>query len=223
MTEDLAEGVSTHLIRNCMIHVAYLGILSFWKKHGINRVGLHNVFYRVKMEVKYTMAAEKQQLYAGREQTISVNSARTSQIVGRAADEMARANAIEKIPLSDLARVKESAEAYLDECQKSGFLPTVRGMAARLGLSRNSVYDYQRHHPDSEFSKFLDDFSDLCAELTISAALEGSANPVVAIFLAKARANWRDSITIETPVHDPLGPKVSVEEIMERYRDLPPD
>ncbi len=159
-------------------------------------------------------------VYAGREQTLATNTARTSQLVGKADDDMARTNAIEKISLSDLAKVKQAAETYLEECCRDGFLPTVRGMSARLGLSRNAVYDYQRNHPGSEFSNFLDDFSDLCGELTMQAALEGSVNVVAAIFTAKARAGWRDTYTIENvPPADPE-PSLTPEQIAEKYENL---
>lgn len=162
--------------------------------------------------------------YRGRGQTLAVNTDTVSQIVGRAADEMARANATEKVSLARLDRVKEVTARYMEECSESGTLPTVRGMAARLGLSRNAVYDYQRHHPDSPFSSWLEDFSDLCAEIMMQAAAMGAVKEVSAIFVSKARAGWREQPTqLELMPFDNrrrFGSGLSTEELAEKYSTL---
>ena len=76
-------------------------------------------------------------------------------------------------------------------------------------------------HPGSEFSEWLDDFSDMCGEVMMSAALDKSVDTVSAIFTAKARHGWRDVITVETPIQNPLGDTISAEEIERRYSELP--
>lgn len=167
------------------------------------------------------MSNQNKPAYTGRQQTIETNTIRTREIIGKALDDMIRANAAEKIPLSDLPRVKQAAQQYLSECADGAMMPTVRGMAARLGLSRNAVYDYQKNHPGSEFSEWLEDFSDMCGEIMMAAALDKSVDTVSAIFTAKARHGWRDSIVIETKATNPLGPELPVEEIAEKYAFLP--
>lgn len=161
--------------------------------------------------------------YGGRDQTIATNTGRVGTLVQMAAEDMAKANNVVrvKIPFRDIERVKAAASEYLDICAANGTLPTVRGMAAQLGYTRSAVYERARTHPDEEFAKFLEDFSDICGELTMAAALEGSVNVVAAIFTAKARYNWRDVVTIEAPVHNPLGENISAEEIEQKYMDLP--
>lgn len=158
--------------------------------------------------------------YAGRDQTLQVNKERTSEIIGKALDDMIRSNSAEKIPLSDLPRVKQAAQEYLKECSDRAMMPTVRGMAARLGLSRNSVYDYQRNHPDSEFAKFLDDFSDMCGEIMMAAAMDKSIDVVSAIFVCKSRHGYREVNSIELVNNSPLGSVASAEEIAARYNYL---
>ena len=162
--------------------------------------------------------------YRGRGQTLAVNADTVSQLVGRAADDIARANAAEKISPARLDRVKETAFRYLEECAESGTLPTVRGMAARLGLSRNTVYEYQRTHPDGEFAAWLEDFSDLCAEITMQAAAMGAVKEVSAIFISKARAGWREQPTqLELmPIDNRrrYGQSLTTEELAEKYSTL---
>ena len=93
-------------------------------------------------------------------------------------------------------------------------------MAAKVGVSRNAFYSYSKDHPDSEFSKWLEDFSDLCGELTMAAALDGSVNVVGAIFVAKARYQWKDVISVQNTVSTPITQPLSPEEIMEKYKDF---
>ena len=156
---------------------------------------------------------------------MTVNADAVGQIVGRAADEIARANAAEKVPLHRLDKIREVAAEYLAECSEKAMLPTVRGMAARLGTSRNALYDYQRHHPESEFSDWLEDFSDGCAEITMQAAAAGAIKEVSAIFICKARAGWREQPTqLELMTHYDnrrrFGEGLTTEELTEKYSTL---
>ena len=163
--------------------------------------------------------------YAGKQQTLQANVTRTSELIARAADEMQMANRpeVERVPLRDLERVKVVAAEYLRDCAANGFLPTVRGIAARLGLARIALYEYARYHPGSDFSKWLEDFSDLCGELTMAAANDGTIAAVPAIFTAKARFGFREQPTQLEIVqsNSPLGPVMDAEEIAERYAELP--
>lgn len=156
--------------------------------------------------------------YAGREQTLSTNSARVSELVGMAAQDMALVNGGEKIPLSDLKRIREAASAYLDKCAMSGTLPSVRGCAAAIGVTRQALYTAARRNPDGELSQWLEDFSDICGELTMQAALEGVVAAVPAIFTAKARYGWREpAAQVELGRIDPLGPDETNERLLEKY------
>ena len=160
--------------------------------------------------------------YAGRSQTVAANVARASELISVAAQELRLADRPEKVPLKDLERVKKTATAYVDECAASGVLPTVRGVAARLGVSRRAIYDYAAHHKGSEFDGWLQDFSDLCAELIMNLANEGVIAAVPAIFVTKARYGWRDQpVQIEVVQNNPLGPTVDPEDIATKYAELP--
>lgn len=123
--------------------------------------------------------------YAGKGQTLQANTTRVSELVSAVADDMERTRTGEKVPLSDLERVKSVAAAYMRECAAVGTLPSVRGIAARLGVSRQSLYDFRKAHENSAFSKWLEDFSDLCGEVMMQAAVEGAVQSVPAIFVAK--------------------------------------
>lgn len=165
--------------------------------------------------------------YAGRDQTLSVNAARVSALVDMAADDLMKVNAGEKVSLSDMGQVRATAERYLRDCAAAGTLPSVRGCAAQMGISRQAMYDAVKKRPGSEFAKWLEDFSDMCGELTMQAALEGTVAAVPAIFVAKARYQWR-----EQPAQVEIGKINSItdndteeaaREIAIRYSALPDD
>lgn len=162
--------------------------------------------------------------YGGRQQTALVNSEQNAQLIAQAAAEMQMANdpKREKVPLRDLDRVREVASVYLAECAQTGMMPTVRGCAARLGITRGALYDYEKHHPGSEFSAWLQDFSDLCGEVMMAAAMQGSISPVPAIFVAKARHGYREQpVQIEVNPGGQFGDSMTAEEIARKYAELP--
>ena len=159
--------------------------------------------------------------YTGRSQTLAANSTALSGLVGQAADELRLANRGEKVPLCDLERIRQRTEDYLEDCSQRGTLPTVRGMAARLGVSRQALYDYAQHHPGSGFDLWLKDFSDLCGELTMQAALAGTVQPIAAIFTCKARFGWREpAARVELDAASPLGDLTPTDELMQKYAFL---
>lgn len=159
--------------------------------------------------------------YSGRQQTISANTSALCELVAQAADELRLAIRGEKVPLCDLERVQQRAEAYLEKCAKIGTLPTVRGMASRLGVSRQALYDYAQRHPGSGFDLWLKDFSDLCGELTMQAALAGTVSAIPAIFTCKARFGWKEpAARVELGAASPLGDLTPTDELMQKYSFL---
>lgn len=157
--------------------------------------------------------------YAGRGQTLATNAARTAAIVGNVAREMAMVNSGDKIPLKNLELVKEAALNYLRTCAETGTLPTVRGCAAWCGVTRGAFYEYGRNHP--EFQSWLESFSDICAEVLMQSALEGTSAAVPAIFVCKSRYGWKENE--EPQLKDDALPKRDVKEIIEKYADILPD
>lgn len=167
--------------------------------------------------------------YGGRTQTLTENTARVSALVSMAAEDMQRANTGEKVPLGDLERVSAVSLDYLRECSENGTLPTVRGCAARLGVSRIALYEYAKAHPNGGFSKWLEDYSDFCGEICAAAALEGTISAVPAIFVLKSRFQWREAPAqlelgrIDPMANDGRDADELAAEIATKYGELPSD
>ena len=160
--------------------------------------------------------------YLGRGQTLEMNQSLITETVSTAARQMQESSDESKrIPLTDLASVRRIAQEYLALCAGKSQLPTVTGLAARLGRSRSSLYKER----NNAFHEFLEDFSDICGETLSQSMLYGGVAAVPGIFVLKSRYQWREApITIETAA--PIGPLVqelSPEQIAEKYSYLPDD
>lgn len=163
--------------------------------------------------------------YQGRAQTMTENSNGISALVRRAADEYELAAGVEKVPLTDIDAIRQAATDYLKDCADAGVLPTVRGVASRLGYSRQALYDHAKKRPGGSLDMWLQDFSDACAEATMAAAMAGTIKEVSGIFTVKARYGWR-----EQPAQIELGPLQANREYSEdaelialKYAQLPAD
>lgn len=153
---------------------------------------------------------------------MAANTEQNSQIIAQAARELAMANdpTREKVPLWNLEKVRSVAGIYLDECAQTGTMPTVRGCAARLGVTRGALYDYEKHHPGGAFSAWLQDFSDLCGEVMMAAAMQGSLSAVPCIFVAKSRHGYREApVQIELQANSAVGVELPEEELRKRIAE----
>ena len=153
---------------------------------------------------------------------MAANTEQNSQLIAQAARELAMANdpTREKVSLWHVERVRSVAGEYLDECAQTGTMPTVRGCAARLGLTRNALYNFAERHPGSEFSEWLQDFSDLCGEVMMAAAMQGSLSAMPCIFVAKSRHGYREApVQIELQANSAVGVNLPEEELRKRIAE----
>ena len=147
--------------------------------------------------------------YGGREQTMSANSDRLQALINRCASGMETA---ERSDLSDIVAVQKVAASYFKECGKNATVPTVSGLAGKLGCTRQNLYDYGKRNRD--FHAFLEDYSDKCGELLAEAALD---------FVLKSRYQWREcpaQLELVRP-KSILDDGITAEDIARKYRELP--
>lgn len=154
----------------------------------------------------------------------SDNDIKLAELITASVKELAdAAEAIGTVSLSDAQTVKKRTLLYVRACADSGSLPTFSGLLRSFGMTARAGYEYIQRNPDSQTGKWLEMYRDYCADLLADAALRGMTHPVFSIFVEKARNLWRDSITIETVQHDPLGENRTPEDIVAQYRDLMKD
>lgn len=143
-------------------------------------------------------------------------------IVTRKADALERYKEMAgRTTLADFEGVQYASTLYLRDCAETGVLPTMTGLANALGVTRMALYDYQKRNPESRTTVWLAHFSDQCSEALAEAALTGKVQPVVAIFVEKARYGWRDAVTIETYQQQaPLGTLTTSDELADKYEEI---
>ena len=149
-----------------------------------------------------------------------------SKMINSFSSELITAGAKEKISLGDLRAVKEQTILYLGSCAKTATIPSIAGLARALGMTRRAIYDYINRNEYTGSAIWLEQCKDLFSDMLSNAALRGCCNPVVAIFLQKAQFGLRETSTLEIAparTSDPLGPRMSVEELEARIDALPDD
>lgn len=75
---------------------------------------------------------------------------------------------------------------------KANDLPFLAGFAKSIGVNRDTVNEWAKHHPD--FSVALKKAKELQEQMLATNGLHGLYNPTFAIFTAKNVAGWRDKV-----------------------------
>ena len=132
-------------------------------------------------------------------------------------------NLPQKISLNDTETVRTVTKNYLLASYSNATIPSKAALCRGFGVSIRAVDDFMSRNPDHETSQFLRLVFDSFADLLANSALVGGTNMVMSIFLLKSIFGFKEGITIETTVRDPLGEPVSAEEIARKYSELPPE
>lgn len=151
-------------------------------------------------------------------ETSALNEESISDVVSRAADELtAVAEGRQRISLTDTPTLKAISLQYVKACAAAGTLPTMTGLARSLGCTLRATEDFRARNPNTESGKWLQMFHDTCSECLETSAMRGAVNTIMAIFISKARYGLKEGNELVIKANDPLGAKVSPEEIASRY------
>lgn len=133
-------------------------------------------------------------------------------------DFLFKANKRSPVDFNNLQDVQQRTEEYLTACASVGAFPSVMGLANfAFGTSRQRLYWWLKHHPDSETSKFIDCTRDVIADILASAALQRNADAVMSIFILKNNHGFADRVEIEPVTQQSTEPVLDREELLKRY------
>lgn len=142
----------------------------------------------------------------------------------------AMANATRWRTLGVKHRVKNNKELldridyYFEQCMLDCIRPTVETMSLAIGYSRISTWNWKNGIKcDSERQQIIQAAYDTIAAFDADMVSNGAMNPIVYIFRSKNFYDMRDQTDLVVTPNNPLGDVVSVEEIEEKYRELPDD
>lgn len=146
---------------------------------------------------------------------------RIAAIVGGGMAELASIAASGRVlNLSDVQSVKERTLLYVRACQQSATVPTMSGLARSFGMSTQALSNHMNRNPQSETTEWLKIAHDAFADMMAETASRGLTNVIFSIFSLKCRSGWKESIQIEPPDYDPLGPRVDAEALASKWEAI---
>ena len=123
-----------------------------------------------------------------------------------------------KVNLSDTPQVQERTFMYLEACSLSSYFPSVMGLSAALGCSRQNLHRWLLSHPDHPTTDFVNMVKDGMADVLTNASLHNNANSIQAIFQLKNGHGFADRVEIAPVVpNTQIDSDYNAEEIRRRY------
>lgn len=119
-----------------------------------------------------------------------------TRLVGLSFDQMSELATSEHISLTDIEEIKKRTLIYLKACEENAVFPSKSGLARALGYSRREIDNWITKHQGTETSRWLDSFSDACAETLHQAALTKNTSEITTIFLSKAMYGMTETSNI---------------------------
>lgn len=90
-----------------------------------------------------------------------------------------------RVDLRDTESVKQITVEFMQTCSGVGIVPTIEGLAARLGFSRNVFYRFLRENPEDETAQFLNKVRLMWAQARMGLAERGLLDNAMSIFILK--------------------------------------
>lgn len=108
-------------------------------------------------------------------------------------DNMRKLSAVSK---REPEKVQERLDYYFQYCTDNGVKPSVEGMCLCLGVSRQSVWEWEQD-AQSRSGQLVARAKELINSLLTSWTMDGKVNPVYSIWLQKNNYGYTDNRTIE--------------------------
>lgn len=132
-----------------------------------------------------------------------------------------------RIDLEDTAAIDQRCGQYFQHCVQVGERPSVEGLAVAVGVSVRTLLDWESQKTRTdEHSRIIKKAKDCIQYFLAQIALGNKIYPNVWIFYGKNWFGMSDKQDIQISTKQPLGERVSSEEIAERLRlakDIPVD
>lgn len=77
----------------------------------------------------------------------------------------------------DATVIGEAVISYIGDCKQQFYLPTIAGLAVELSVSRDTIYEWAKHHP--EFSDILEQLKALQESMLIQNGLKNEYNSTI--------------------------------------------
>lgn len=122
-----------------------------------------------------------------------------------------------RVDLSDTQEVQERTFMYFEACSMSSCFPSVMGLAAALGCSRQNLNRWLLSHAEHPTANFINMAKDVMADLLVDSSLHNNSNPVMSIFVLKNNHGFADRVEVAPITPERNDRDYDPEDIRRRY------
>lgn len=122
-----------------------------------------------------------------------------------------------RVNMQDTDAVKEVAADYMERCRAGGLVPTVMGLSASLGVSRQWLNRFCSENPSHPTTRFIEVLKEVFADCLTQAGFGRYISESLSIFILKNTASMADKVELEASANTaPLGESISQQALEER-------
>lgn len=122
-----------------------------------------------------------------------------------------------RVDMRDTDAVKETAAEYMERCRAGGLVPTVMGLSASLGVSRQWLNRFCNENPSHPTTRFIEVLKEVFADCLTQAGFGRYISESLSIFILKNTASMADKVELEASANTaPLGESISQQALEER-------
>lgn len=122
-----------------------------------------------------------------------------------------------RVNMQDTDAVKEVAADYMERCRAGGLVPTVMGLSASLGVSRQWLNRFCNENPSHPTTRFIEVLKEVFADCLTQAGFGRYISESLSIFILKNTASMADKVELEASANTaPLGESISQQQLEER-------
>lgn len=122
-----------------------------------------------------------------------------------------------RIDLSNTEEVQTRTFQYFEACSMSSCFPSVMGLSAALGCSRQNLNRWLLSHPEHPSAHFINMAKDVMADLLVDSSLHNNSNAIMSIFVLKNNHGFADRVEVAPVVTGHADRDYDPEEIRRRY------
>lgn len=122
-----------------------------------------------------------------------------------------------RVDLSNTQEVQERTFMYFEACSMSSSFPSVMGLAAALGCSRQNLNRWLLSHANHATTDFINIAKDLIADVVADAAMRNNAAQPMAIFVLKNNHGFVDRVEVAPVTPERNDSEYDPEDIRRRY------
>lgn len=122
-----------------------------------------------------------------------------------------------RVNMQDTDAVKEVAADYMERCRAGGLVPTVMGLSAALGVSRQWLNRFCNENPSHPTTRFIEVLKEVFADCLTQAGFGRYISESLTIFILKNTASMADRVELEAVANNsPMGDTVNQSELERR-------